>query len=155
VKYRIGIGYDMHRLVSNRKLIIGGVHIPSSKGLSGHSDADVLLHAITDAILGAAGEPDIGELFPDTDARFKGVSSLQLLKSAYSKAKSKSVSIINVDAVIIIEKPKIAKYKNLMRKKVSTVLGIGVDCVNIKAKTREGLSNKAVEAYAVTLIKKI
>lgn len=154
MKYRIGIGYDIHRLVKNRKFILGGVKIPFAKGLAGHSDADVLLHAISDALLGAAGEPDIGELFPDTQMCLKGISSLRLLEKIYQRITRKKIKIINIDSVIVIEEPKIAAYKHSMRRNIADVLDIGIGCVNVKAKTREGLGKKAVEAYAATLIKK-
>lgn len=156
---RIGIGYDIHRLVKNRPLLLGGVNIPYSKGLIGHSDADVLLHSVGDAILGASGEPDIGELFCDSDARFKNISSLELLKKIHKRITRRKIKIINIDSVIIIEQPKIASYKYLMRKNISSVLNIGINRVNIKAKTQEKLpdalgARQAVAVYTVALIKK-
>ena len=158
MEYRIGIGYDVHRLVRGRKLILGGVNIPYSKGLAGHSDADALLHSISDAVLGACGEPDIGELFPDSDRRFKDISSLELLNRANKRIAVKKYKLVNIDSVIIIEEPKIAPHKYLIRKNISGVLGISIDRVNIKAKTREGLGNvvgrkQAVAAYTVALVK--
>lgn len=156
MKYRIGIGYDIHRLVKKRKLILAGVDVAHTKGLSGHSDADVLLHAICDAILGATGLPDIGEIFPDKDPRFKNISSLKLLKNVYRRVTVRA-KIINIDSVIVIQEPKIAPYKDLMRKNIAAVLSLDVGCINIKAKTEERLgkigTDEAVAAYAVALVK--
>ena len=156
--YRVGIGYDIHRLVKGRKLIIAGVKIPYIKGLSGHSDADVLLHSISDAILGACGLPDIGELFPDTDIRFRNVSSIKLLGAIQRKI-TKNFKIVNIDSVIIIQEPKIMPYKKLMRKNIAAVLGIDIGSVNIKGKTGENLSDPigrkaAIAAHAAVLVSK-
>ena len=136
---RIGLGYDVHRLVEKRDLIIGGVNIPYEKGLLGHSDADVLLHAISDSILGAAALGDIGTHFPDTDERYKGISSLTLLKEVGLLVKNKGYEIINIDATIIAQKPKMAPYIKDMRENISKVLDIDIDQINIKATTEEGL----------------
>ncbi len=136
---RIGIGYDVHKLREGRKLIIGGVEIPYEKGLLGHSDADVLLHAIKDAMLGAAALGDIGKHFPDTDDRYKGVSSIKLLIEVNNKIKKKSYKVNNIDAVIIAQKPKMAPYIEKMRLNISSALNIDIDCVNVKATTTEGL----------------
>lgn len=136
---RIGLGYDVHRLVEKRDLIIGGVNIPYEKGLLGHSDADVLLHAISDSILGAAAFGDIGKHFPDTDERYKGISSLTLLKEVGLLIKNKGYEIINIDATIIAQKPKMAPYIQGMRENISKVLDLNIDQINIKATTEEGL----------------
>lgn len=136
---RIGLGYDVHRLVKERDLIIGGVNIPYEKGLLGHSDADVLLHAISDSILGAAALGDIGKHFPDTDERYKGISSLTLLKEVGLLVKNKGYEIINIDATIIAQKPKMAPHIQDMRENISKVLDINIDQINIKATTEEGL----------------
>ena len=136
---RIGLGYDVHRLVEKRDLIIGGVNIPYEKGLLGHSDADVLLHAISDSILGAAALGDIGTHFPDTDERYKGISSLTLLKEVGLLIKNKGYEIINIDATIIAQKPKMAPHIKSMRENISEVLNINIDQINIKATTEEGL----------------
>lgn len=136
---RIGLGYDVHRLVEKRDLIIGGVNIPYEKGLLGHSDADVLLHAISDSILGAAALGDIGTHFPDTDERYKGISSLTLLKEVGLLIKNKGYEIINIDATIIAQKPKMAPHIKSMRENISSALNIDIDQINIKATTEEGL----------------
>jgi 2-C-methyl-D-erythritol 2,4-cyclodiphosphate synthase len=136
---RIGLGYDVHRLVEKRDLIIGGVNIPYEKGLLGHSDADVLLHAISDSILGAAALGDIGKHFPDTDERYKGISSITLLKEVGLLVKNKGYEIINIDATIIAQKPKMAPYIQGMRENISKVLDLTIDQINIKATTEEGL----------------
>ena len=135
---RVGIGYDIHRLVKGRKLIIGGVEIPFEKGLLGHSDADVLVHSICDALLGAMGLGDIGQHFPDTDEKYKGISSMELLKKVVEKVKKGKFKIINIDANIIAEKPKLLPYIEEMKKNIRKILGKDVS-VNIKARTNEGL----------------
>lgn len=136
---RVGIGYDVHKLVADRKLIIGGVHIPYEKGLLGHSDADVLLHAIKDAILGAAALGDIGKHFPDTDERYKGANSLELLKEVSNLIKSKGYKIHNLDATIIAQKPKMASHIEQMRANIAAAINVDMDSVNVKATTTEGL----------------
>ncbi|MFH0731429.1 MAG: 2-C-methyl-D-erythritol 2,4-cyclodiphosphate synthase [Candidatus Omnitrophota bacterium] len=151
---RIGIGYDIHKLVEKRKLIIGGVRIPHTKGLLGHSDADVLIHAICDALLGAAACGDIGEHFPNTDSRYKGISSLKILKETLSIISSKRYTIHNIDAVIIAEEPKMLPFKNKMKENIAKTLSIDLDNINIKATTEEGTRNsQAIAAYAVVLLK--
>ena len=135
---RVGMGYDVHKLVEGRKLIIGGVEIPYDKGLLGHSDADVLLHAITDAILGAAALGDIGKHFPDTDPRYEGADSLKLLSEAARMVDEKNFIIENVDATIIAQKPKMRPYIDTMRENIAKALNISVDRVNVKATTEEG-----------------
>ena len=136
---RIGSGYDVHRLAEGRKLIIGGVEIPYEKGLLGHSDADVLIHAVMDSILGAAALGDIGRHFPDTDSEFKDISSIKLLKKVLSLIKNNNYCIINLDATIIAQKPKLSPYIEAMRRNIADALEISLDCVNIKATTEEGL----------------
>ncbi len=153
---KIGIGYDIHRLVKGRKLFLGGLEIPYSKGLLGHSDADVLLHAISDALLGAAGLPDIGECFPDTDPKYHNASSVKLLKEVIKMLSARKFKVNNVDCVIIAEEPKLMAFKNKMQDKIAQALGVKKDNVNIKAKTNEGLGDigkkKAIAAYAVVTI---
>ncbi|OGB32622.1 MAG: 2-C-methyl-D-erythritol 2,4-cyclodiphosphate synthase [Burkholderiales bacterium RIFCSPLOWO2_12_FULL_61_40] len=153
---RIGEGWDIHALVEGRKLILGGVEIPHSKGLLGHSDADALLHAITDALLGAAAMGDIGTLFPDTDAQFKGADSAVLLAEAARRVRAKGYEIGNVDSTVIAQAPKLAPHKLAMRIRISQVLGVAVDQVNVKAKTAEKMGpvgeGLAMEARAVVLL---
>ena len=156
MNYRIGLGYDIHPLVRGRRLILGGVEIPFVKGLKGHSDADVLVHAICDALLGAMGKDDIGRHFPNTDKRFKNISSLKLLEKVYAMACKKNYNIDNIDSVIILEKPRISAYKLKMIKNISQTLGIDKSKINIKATTQEGIGDigkgRAVAAYAVALL---
>ena len=155
---RIGHGYDVHRLVENRRLIIGGAEIPFEKGLLGHSDADVLVHAIMDSLLGAAALPDIGHLFPDSSSDFKDISSLVLLERVYEYITQKKYSIVNIDATIIAQKPKMAEYIPQMRKNIARILKTDIDCVNIKATTEEGLgfsgAGEGIAAHSVCLIEK-
>lgn len=153
---RVGMGYDVHKLVEGRDLIIGGVKIPYEKGLLGHSDADVLLHAIMDAILGAAALGDIGKHFPDSDPKYKGADSLKLLASAKELLDQENYYIENVDATIIAQRPKMAPHIPMMRENVARVLGIDISQVNIKATTEEGLGftgkGEGISAQAVSLI---
>ena len=155
---RIGHGYDVHRLVPGRKLILGGVEIPHETGLLGHSDADVLLHAICDAILGAIGEGDIGRHFPDSDPAFKGVSSIKLLQQVMLLAKEKGYQIGNVDATIVAQRPKLAPFIAAMVENISAALGSGTDRVNVKATTTEELGfagrKEGIAAYSVVLLEK-
>ena len=134
-----GIGYDVHRLVMDRPLILGGVRIDHSLGLEGHSDADVLCHAIADALLGAAGEPDIGHMFPNTDPSIRGISSLEILRRVRSRLDELSVKIHNVDATLIAEEPKIATHLAAMKENVGKALGLSASWVGIKATTNEGM----------------
>jgi len=154
--FRIGEGWDIHALVEGRPLILGGVAVPYSKGLLGHSDADALLHAITDALLGAAAMGDIGTHFPDTDLQFKGADSAALLAEAARRVRANGFEIGNVDCTIIAQAPKLMAYKPLMRNCIAEVLRIGVDQVNVKAKTAEKMGpvgeGNAMEARAVALI---
>lgn len=136
---RVGQGFDVHTLVEGRDLIIGGVRIPHSHGLLGHSDADVLLHAVTDAILGAAGLGDIGRHFPDTDPRYAGADSRVLLRAAMEKVAAQGWRVVNVDATVHAQAPRIGPYAAAMAANIAADLGIGPDCVNVKAKTNEGL----------------
>ena len=136
---RVGLGYDVHRLVDERKLILGGVEIPYEKGLLGHSDADVLLHAIMDSMLGAAALGDIGKHFPDTDEKFKGISSILLLKEVYKLINSNGYKLGNIDATIIAQKPKMAPFIPQMRENIANVLNTSIDNINIKATTEECL----------------
>lgn len=150
---RVGNGYDVHRLAYDRKLILGGVEIPYEKGLLGHSDADVLVHSIMDALLGACGESDIGKHFPDNDMAYKGISSLVLLEKVRVVVYAKGYSISNIDSVIVAEKPKLAPYIDGMKVKISEVLQLDKDSIGIKATTTEGLgftgTGEGIAAYAV------
>ncbi len=153
---RIGFGYDIHRLASGRPLVLGGVRIPSARGLSGHSDADVILHAVADALLGAAALGDIGEHFPDTDKKYKGISSLRLLEEVAGLLKKKKISVGNIDVMLLLESPKIGPYKSTMRRRIAGALKIKTDAVSIKATTNEGVGavgrGEAAAAYAVALV---
>jgi 2-C-methyl-D-erythritol 2,4-cyclodiphosphate synthase len=156
---RMGFGFDVHRLVSGRKLILGGVQIPHPKGLEGHSDADVLLHAICDGILGAMSEGDIGKHFPNTDPRFRGISSLELLKSVALVMTRQKWNVENLDTTVVAEEPIIGPYIPQMIEKISEALQIPSSRVNIKATTSEGLGfvgeGKGIVAHAVVLLKKV
>jgi 2-C-methyl-D-erythritol 2,4-cyclodiphosphate synthase len=155
---RIGMGYDVHRLVENRKLIIGGVEIPYEKGLLGHSDADVLLHAIMDALLGAAALGDIGKHFPDHDPAYAGADSLELTRQVGKLLEEQGYQVGNIDATIIAQKPKMAPYREQMRQNIAAALGISLDQISIKATTEEGLgftgTGEGISAQAVALIEK-
>lgn len=150
---RFGMGYDVHQLVENRKLIIGGVDIPYEKGLLGHSDADVLLHAISDALLGAAALGDIGKHFPDTDPRYKGADSLKLLEEVGNLLAEKGYVVGNVDATIVAQKPKMLPHVPQMRENIARVLHVDIDQINVKATTEEHLgftgSGQGISSYAV------
>jgi len=153
---RAGTGYDVHRLVEGRRLILGGVDVPYEKGLLGHSDADVLLHAIADALLGAAGLGDIGRHFPDTDPAYKGISSRRLLAEVARKLHTEGLTVGNVDSVIIAERPKLAGFIPEMRKNIAADLGIAEARVNVKATTTEGLGpegrGEGIAAHAVCML---
>ncbi len=155
---RIGQGYDVHKLIKGRKLILGGVEIPFKKGLDGHSDADVLLHAIMDALLGAAALGDIGKLFPDTDEKYKGANSLELLGAVASVIRNSGYEIVNIDSTIIAQAPKLSPYITEMRGKISLATNLTLDQVSVKATTEEGLGftgkGKGIAASAIVLIKK-
>jgi 2-C-methyl-D-erythritol 2,4-cyclodiphosphate synthase len=153
---RIGHGYDVHQLVAGRKLILGGVEVPYVRGLLGHSDADVLLHAICDAILGALGEGDIGKHFPDTDPAFKGISSVKLLRHVSTLAETRGYLLGNLDATIVAQRPKLAPFIQEMRANIARTLDCGPDRVNIKATTTEELGfagrGEGIAAYAVVIM---
>ena len=154
---RIGHGYDVHRLVEGRKLIVGGVEIPHDLGLLGHSDADVLLHAIADALLGACAMGDIGGMFPDTDPRFEGADSLELLKAVVSALASVGYAVENIDATLIAQKPKMKPYIEEMRGNIAAACGVDIGAVSVKATTEEHLGftgrEEGIAAHAVVLIK--
>lgn len=136
-RHRVGLGFDFHRFVKGRDLILGGVHIPHSLGLDGHSDADVLVHAVTDALLGAAALPDIGSYFPDTDPRYQDVSSLYLLDTAYRLVRNEGFQVVNVDVVVMAQEPPIKPHREAIQSILSRHLGIPVGCIGIKATTME------------------
>lgn len=155
---RIGIGYDVHRLVDNRPLILGGVEIPYAKGLLGHSDADVLVHAVMDSLLGAAALGDIGKHFPDSDNKYSNISSILLLKNVGKLLESENYKIINIDSVIIAQSPKLAPFIDKMRQNISEALEIALHQVSIKATTEEGLGftgrSEGISSQSVCLIEK-
>ena len=154
---RIGFGYDVHRFGEGRKLVIGGVEIPHGKGLEGHSDADVLLHAVCDGILGAMGKGDIGQHFPNTDSQYRGISSLRLLQMVNSKVAEDGFILENLDSTVVAESPRMAPYIPQMKAKIAEALNISPEQVNVKATTSEGLGfvgeGKGIAAYAVVLLK--
>jgi len=154
--FRIGEGWDVHALVEGRPLILGGVHIPHTHGLLGHSDADALLHAITDALLGAAALGDIGRHFPDTDVRFKGANSWDLLKETAARVRQAGYEIGNIDSTVIAQAPKLATYIESMRERIANALDVAMSQVNVKAKTAEKMGpvglGEAIEANAIALI---
>ncbi len=156
---RIGHGYDVHRLVEGRDLILGGVKIPYEKGLLGHSDADVLLHAISDALLGAAGLGDIGRHFPDTDPKYKGADSLELLRQVYRKISEKGYRVGNIDVTMIAQRPKLKDYIPQMQANIAAAVGTAPDRVNVKATTEEKLgftgTGEGMSCHAVCLLEKI
>lgn len=156
---RIGHGYDVHKLCEGRKLIIGGVDIPHTVGLLGHSDADVLLHAISDALLGAAALGDIGKLFPDTDEKYKGADSLKLLRIVGAKLTQAGYRIVNIDSTVLAQAPKLAPHISKMRQNIAFALDIELDDISIKATTEEGLGftgeRLGIAAHAVCLIEKL
>lgn len=156
---RIGHGYDVHRLVEGRRLILGGVEIPYEKGLLGHSDADVLLHAVMDALLGAAALGDIGKLFPDTSDAYLDISSMHLLEKTMERLQEAGYAVVNVDATVVAQKPKIASYIPTMRENIAEKLHISVEQINVKGTTEEKLGftgdGSGIAAHAVCLIEKI
>jgi len=153
---RVGFGYDVHALVTGRSLFLGGIEIPYLFGLKGHSDADVLLHAMCDAILGAIAEGDIGKHFPDTDPQYRGIRSAALLKKVMSRMREKGFHLLNIDATIVAQRPKLADFIPRMVKEIATVLNIDTGRVNVKATTTEGLGftgrEEGIAAYAVVLV---
>ena len=158
MKVKAGLGYDIHRLVEGRKLFLGGVEIDFPKGLKGHSDGDCLIHALIDALLGAAGEKDIGQIFPDTDPRYNDIQSTALLKKVVGMINEKDMEILSIDSIIIAEKPKLAPYIHQMKEILCPILGVGRDDLGIKAKTNEGLGEigqgVAIASWAQVLVKK-
>jgi 2-C-methyl-D-erythritol 2,4-cyclodiphosphate synthase len=156
---RTGFGYDSHRLINDRKLIIGGVEIPFEKGLAGHSDADVLCHAIIDSLIGALGRGDIGKHFPDTEPAWKDASSIALLKNIIEMVNRDGFKVLWIDSTIIAERPKLSPYIDYMKKALSSGAGISPELINIKAKTNEGMGftgrGEGIAAYAVCLLRKI
>ncbi len=158
MEYRSGIGYDIHRLVEDRKLFLGGVEIPFFKGLFGHSDADVLMHAVADALLGAISAGDIGEHFPDSDPEYADMTGLELLKRTYKIVKGKKFVVNNIDAVVIAEEPKILPFKKQMQERIAGVLEIEVERVSIKGKTSEKLGEigqqQAIASFAIASLVK-
>ncbi len=155
---RVGHGYDVHKLAINRKLIIGGTEIPYEKGLSGHSDADVLVHAVMDSLLGAAALGDIGAHFPDSDPKYSGADSIELLKKVCALINSKGYSVSNIDATVIAQKPKLRPYVETMRERLSEAMKLDKDCISIKATTEENLGFtgrlEGISAHCVALITK-
>lgn len=155
---RIGQGYDVHKLVVNRALILGGVNIPYEKGLDGHSDADVLVHAIMDALLGAAALGDIGKMFPDTDEEWRGADSLKLLSAVAKRLSDNGYAIVNIDSTVIAQRPKLSPHIDTMRENLACAAGIDVTSVSVKATTEEGLgftgSGEGIAASAIALIEK-
>ena len=153
---QIGIGYDVHRLVTGRKLILGGIEIPFKKGLLGHSDADVLVHAVCDALLGSVGLGDIGLHFPDTDSQYKDISSLTLLAQTNAMVRKKGFVICNIDTIVFAESPKIGPYRESMQKNLARALEVNASCINIKATTTEGLGiigqGEGIGAMSVVLV---
>lgn len=157
-QFRIGYGYDAHRFAEDRRLILCGVEIPYERGLAGHSDADVAAHALTDALLGALALGDIGGMFPDTDERFRGADSIELLKQAFALPAFRAWKISNADLTIVAQRPKIFPFTGAMRTRIASALGIGTDQVSIKGKTTEGMGfcgrGEGVEAYAAVLLER-
>ncbi len=157
MKIKVGIGFDIHPLEEGRRLILGGVEIPYKKGLKGHSDGDVIVHAIIDAILGALGEKSIGELFPDTDERYRNIDSTVLLSEVAEIMNKKNMKIMNIDCVVIAQEPRLVSYIPLMRSKLSSILGMKGELLNIKAKTHEGIGElgrgEAISCYSIVMLK--
>lgn len=154
---RVGIGWDLHRLEAGRRLVIGGVSIPSSKGCVAHSDGDVLIHAVIDAILGAAGMDDIGTLFPDTDPSYCGVDSTELLSQVFELVASRGFHVCNLDTTVVLQSPKLGPYKAAIRERLASLIGVEPSCVGVKAKTAEGIlgelgTGSAIMAQAVVLL---
>ena len=153
---RIGIGYDLHRLEKGRRFILGGVEIPFPKGEEGHSDGDVLAHAVCDAILGASALGDIGELFPPTSSKWKGADSMILLRDVYKRVKQAGWKLVNLDCIVVCERPKVLPHRDVIRQSLANALEVSVDCVFLKGKTSEGLGpvgkGKAIEVFAQCLL---
>lgn len=157
MKIKIGIGFDIHPLEEGRRLILGGIEVPYKRGLKGHSDGDVIVHAIIDAILGALGEKSIGELFPDTDERYRNIDSTILLSKVSEMVNEKNMKIMNIDCVVIAQEPRLFSFIPLMRNKLAKILGMKNELLNIKAKTHEGIGElgrgEAISCYSIALLK--
>ena len=155
-QFRIGLGYDLHRTIAGRPLVLANVVIPHDRGLDGHSDADVVLHALIDAIAGAAGLPDVGEMFPNTDPKYKGINSAELMKGTMARFAETGWKIVNVDIIVLAQKPKLAPHKPAMKKRLAELLGVREDQVNIKGKTGEGVDaigeERAIGCHCVVLM---
>lgn len=155
---RVGLGYDVHAFAEGRPLVLGGVTIPHPRGLAGHSDADVLAHALTDALLGAMREGDLGAHFPDTDPAYRGISSMELLRRAAALMSGRGWRVVDADCVLVLEEPRVAAHRDEMRERLAGALGVGVDSVGVKATTTEGLGatgrREGVAAYAVALLER-
>ncbi|TDB38494.1 MAG: 2-C-methyl-D-erythritol 2,4-cyclodiphosphate synthase [Actinobacteria bacterium] len=155
---RIGIGYDVHAFGEGRSLVLGGVAVPADRGLVGHSDADVLVHAVMDAIVGAMREGDIGKLFPDDDDEYKGISSIELLQRVFALAAARGFRIVDLDSTLVLQTPKVAPYRDQMRENIARALGLPVNAVGVKATTTEGLGfagrEEGASAYAVALLER-
>ena len=153
---RIGHGYDVHQFAVGRELVLGGVKIPHAKGLLGHSDADALIHAVCDACLGAAALGDIGQLFPDTDARWRGADSMVLLETAYARVRAAGFAVVNVDVTVIAQRPRLAPHVPAMRERLAGTLGVPVDAVSVKGKTNEGMDaigrGEGLQVFAVAAV---
>lgn len=158
MSFRAGLGYDVHKLVENRDLILGGVKIPYEKGLLGHSDADVLIHAVMDALLGACKLGDIGQHFPDTDERYKGISSVELLKHVGALLTENGYAVVNIDSIIVAQRPKMMPHIHEMESNIASALKVEADCINVKATTEEGLgftgTGEGIAAKAVCLVER-
>jgi 2-C-methyl-D-erythritol 2,4-cyclodiphosphate synthase len=156
---RVGVGYDLHRLVEGRPLVLGGVTVPAERGALGHSDADVICHAVTDAILGAARAGDIGQHYPDTDPRWKGASSIVLLTEVVALVRARGLTVENVDVVVILERPKIGPHREAIQASVAAAIGIDASRISVKGKTNEGVDavgrGEAIAAHAVTLLRRV
>ena len=155
---RIGIGYDLHRTIAGRPLVLGNITIPHEKGLDGHSDADVVIHALIDALTGAAGLPDVGQMFPNTDPQYKGIDSGELLKATMARFAATGWRIVNAYIVVLAQRPKLAPHKGAMVKRLAELLGVGADQVNIKGKTGEGVDavgeERAIACHCVVLLER-
>lgn len=158
MKYKVGIGYDIHRLAKRRKLFLGGIEVPFRKGLLGHSDGDCLIHAVIDALLGAMGQGDIGRVFPDTDPKYEGCRSTELLREIAVRLKKQRMTVVNIDAVIIAQQPRLSPFIDNMKNALAAVLKIDAEDLGLKAKSNEGLGEvgrgRAIAAWAAVLLKK-
>jgi len=157
-QFRIGLGYDLHRTIEGRPLVLANITIPHTKGLAGHSDADVVLHALIDALTGAAGLPDVGELFPNTDPKYKGINSAELLKATMVEFAQTGYRIVNTDIIVLAQQPKLAPHKAAMKKRLAELLGVSIEQINIKGKTGESVDavgeERAIACHCVVLLEK-